>query len=79
MRVKGMGIKQLNGILRTREKEGPFASLYDFCARTASLRISRRVIENLIKVGAFDFTGYPRSVLLTLLPLIIRETKKEER
>ncbi len=79
MRVKGMGIKQLNGILRTREKEGPFVSLYDFCARTASLRISKRVIENLIKVGAFDFTGHPRSVLLTLLPLIIRETKKEER
>ncbi|MFZ2331226.1 MAG: DNA polymerase III subunit alpha [Atribacterota bacterium] len=77
IRIKGMGMKQLNSILKIREKDGPFLSLYDFCARTISLRITGSVVENLIKVGAFDFTGYPRSVLLNLLPLIIKETKKE--
>ena len=75
--IKGLGIKQLNRILQIREQDGPFFSLHDFCARTVSLRISRGVIENLIKVGAFDFTGYPRSILLNLLPLVIQETKKE--
>ncbi|HNR65387.1 MAG TPA: DNA polymerase III subunit alpha, partial [Atribacterota bacterium] len=77
IRIKSMGMKQLNSILKIREKDGPFLSLYDFCARTVSLRITGSVVENLIKVGAFDFTGYPRSVLLNLLPLIIKETKKE--
>ncbi|MDD4895766.1 MAG: DNA polymerase III subunit alpha, partial [Atribacterota bacterium] len=79
IRIKGMGMKQINSILRIRETDGPFLSLYDFCARTASLRTTRNVIENLIKVGSFDFTGYPRSVLLNLLPLVIQETKKEEK
>nr|HPK87652.1 DNA polymerase III subunit alpha [Atribacterota bacterium] len=79
LKIKGMGPKQLNGILKMRENGGPFLSLHDFCARGASLRITRNVIENLIKVGAFDFTGYPRSVLLNLLPLIIEENKKERR
>lgn len=77
VRIKGMGIKQLNSILKIREKDGPFPSLYDFCARTVSFRITRTVIENLIKIGAFDFTGHPRSVLLNLLPLIMKEIKKE--
>ena len=79
IRIKGMGMKQINSILRIRETDGPFLSLYDFCARTASLRTTRNVIENLIKVGAFNFTGYHRSVLLNLLPLVIQETKKEEK
>ncbi|HOR41751.1 MAG TPA: DNA polymerase III subunit alpha [Atribacterota bacterium] len=79
LKIKGMGPKQLNGILKMRENGGSFLSLHDFCARGASLRITRNVIENLIKVGAFDFTGYPRSVLLNLLPLIIEENKKERR
>lgn len=79
MRVKGMGIKQLDSILRIREKDGPFHSLYDFCARTALSRVTRNVIENLIKIGGFDFTEYPRSVLLSLLPLMIKKTKKEAK
>lgn len=76
-RVKGMGIKQLNSIIKIREKDGPFISLYDFCFRIVAVRVTRNVIENLIRVGSFDFTGYPRTVLLNLLPLIIKETKKE--
>ncbi|MCJ7656831.1 MAG: hypothetical protein MUO55_03500, partial [Candidatus Atribacteria bacterium] len=36
------------------------------------------LIENLIKVGAFDFTAYPRSALLTLLPLTLKEARKKK-
>ncbi len=79
IKVKGIGIKQVNHILKIRDKDGPFSSLYDFYANTCSLGITRTVIENLIKVGAFDFTGYPRSVLLNLLPLTIKETRKEKK
>jgi len=78
VRVKGLGIKQIENILKTRDKDGPFKSLHEFCTRTRSMRITRTVIENLIKVGAFDFTGYPRSVLLNILLLVLRETGKEK-
>ncbi|GAI76720.1 unnamed protein product, partial [marine sediment metagenome] len=37
------------------------------------------MIENLIKVGAFDFTAYPRSALLTLLPLTLKEVRKKAK
>jgi DNA polymerase-3 subunit alpha len=79
IKIKGLGIKQINRILKTRDEDGPFSSLHHFCARTRSVRMTRTAIENLIRVGAFDFTGYPRSVLLSLLPLILKETEKEEK
>jgi len=77
--VKGLGFKQANHILRIRNQEGPFSSLYDFCARIRSTRITQTVIENLIKVGGFDFAGFPRSVLLNILPLILQEIEKEKK
>ena len=53
--------------------------MYDFCCKTSSFSINQTLIENLIKVGAFDFTTYPRSALLTLLPLTLKEANKREK
>jgi DNA polymerase-3 subunit alpha len=75
-RVKGLGIKYLEYILSTRKKYKIFHSLYDFCYKISPFGINQTVIENLIKVGAFDFTTYPRAALLTLLPLTLKEIKK---
>ena len=77
-KVKGMGKIQLKSILSLREKYKKFNSLYDFCYKIKSLRINQTLIENLIKVGAFDFTTYPRSALLTLLPLTLKEIRKKK-
>jgi len=77
-KVKGMGEKHLKSLLSLREKCKRFNSLYDFCYKTTALRINQALIENLIKVGAFDFTAYPRSSLLTLLPLTLKEVKKKK-
>lgn len=77
-KIKGMGEKHLKSILSLREKCKRFNSLYDFCYKTTPLRINQPLIENLIKVGAFDFTAYPRSALLTLLPLTLKEVRKKK-
>jgi len=77
-KIKGMGKKYLKSILSLREKCQRFNSLYDFCRKTISLSINQTLIENLIKVGAFDFTAYPRSALLTLLPLTLKEVRKKK-
>jgi len=77
-KIKGMGEKHLKSILSLREKCKRFNSLYDFCYKTTLLRINQPLIENLIKVGAFDFTTYPRSALLTLLPLTLKEVRKKK-
>lgn len=77
-KIKGMGEKHLKSILSLREKCKRFNSLYDFCYKTTPLRINQPLIENLIKVGAFDFTAYPRSALLALLPLTLKEVRKKK-
>jgi len=77
-KIKGMGEKHLKSILSLREKCKKFNSLHDFCCKIISSRINQSLIENLIKVGAFDFTAYPRSALLTLLPLTLKEVRKKK-
>lgn len=52
--VKGVGEAAIASILEEREKEGPFTSLFDFCARVDLRRVNKKVLESLIKSGAFD-------------------------
>jgi len=62
MAVKNVGESAIDSILETR-KDGPFASIFDFCERVDLRRINKRVIESLVKCGAFDCTGEFRSRL----------------
>lgn len=61
--VRGVGSKAIEGIIAAREC-GPFTSLADFCKRVQSQLVNKRVIESLIKCGAFDFAAAPRRRLL---------------
>lgn len=54
--VKGLGAAAIEAIIEARS-EGPFTSLYDFCERVDTQKVNRRVIESLIKCGAFDLSG----------------------
>ncbi|MDD2309420.1 MAG: DNA polymerase III subunit alpha [Desulfuromonadaceae bacterium] len=58
--VKNVGSGAIEAILEARN-DGPFKSLYDFCERVDLRRVNKRVIESLIKCGAFDSTGAARS------------------
>ncbi|UQZ89347.1 DNA polymerase III subunit alpha [Deltaproteobacteria bacterium Smac51] len=54
--VKGVGAAAIDSIIEAR-REGPFENLYDFCERVDTQKVNRRVIESLIKCGAFDKSG----------------------
>lgn len=58
--VKNVGTGAIEAILEAR-KDGAFAGLYDFCERVDLRRVNKRVIESLIKCGAFDSCGAARS------------------
>jgi len=64
--VKKVGPVAVREILKMRRK-GLFKSLYDFCLRVNRAKVSLAATENLIKVGAFDFTGLTRRELLLML------------
>lgn len=70
--VKNVGEKAVEVILESRAKEGSFDSLYDFCRRVDLTAVNRRVIESLIKCGAFDSTQMSRARMLAALDEAIR-------
>lgn len=62
--VKGTGWAAIEVILAAREKDGPFKDLFDFCRRLDLRKVNRRVIESLIRAGAFDKIEPNRAALL---------------
>ena len=64
--VKNVGEGAIDAIVDSR-KEGRFASLYDFCERVELRKVNKRVIEGLIRCGAFDSTGDNRSSMMASL------------
>ncbi|MBI1846111.1 MAG: DNA polymerase III subunit alpha [Candidatus Rokubacteria bacterium] len=62
--IKNVGESAMESILKTRAEQGPFTTLNDFCARVDLRLVNRRVIESLIKAGAFDSLGLTRAHLL---------------
>jgi DNA polymerase-3 subunit alpha len=61
--IRGVGEGAADCIIAEREAGGPFKSLHDFCDRVDASQANRRVVEALIKAGAFDSTGYTRMQL----------------
>ena len=52
--IKNVGAGAIEAILETRRAEGPFESLFDFADRVDGKKVNRRVVEALVKCGAFD-------------------------
>ncbi|WP_199052144.1 DNA polymerase III subunit alpha [Aquitalea sp. ASV15] len=52
--IKGSGESAVDHIVAVREASGPYTSLFDFCQRTDKKLVNKRVIEALIRAGAFD-------------------------
>ena len=65
--LKGVGEKVVEMIIAEREENGPFTDLYDFVFRVPADACNKRVVEALVKGGAFDSTGYTRRQLWALL------------
>lgn len=62
--VKGTGWAAIEVILQARRKDGPFKDLFDFCNRLDLRKVNRRVVESLIRAGAFDTLSNNRNAML---------------
>ena len=65
--VKNVGKGAIQAIIAAREEEGKFISLQDFCSRVDLTHVNRRVIESLIRSGAFSSVPGNRVQLLQVL------------
>jgi DNA polymerase-3 subunit alpha len=77
--IKNVGEAAMESILATRAGEGPFKTLDDFCARVDLRLVNRRVIESLIKAGAFDSFGLPRAHLLAQTDAALESGQRTQR
>ncbi len=76
--IRGVGQKTGEEIIAIREAGGEFKNLADFCMRVGTQIVNRRVLEALIKCGAFGFTAMPRAALLALVEDALKITQKAE-
>ena len=72
--VKGTGAGAIEAIVAARDGTqgqggGPFRSLFDFCARVDRQRVNKRVVEALVKAGAFDALHADRAAALASIGL----------
>jgi len=61
--IKGVGEAAAQKIIGERETGGPYRDFDDFIHRVDGRAVNKRVLECLIKTGAFDYSGAARGVL----------------
>ena len=69
--LKGVGRNVMNAMLEERVKHGPFTDFMDFCDRMFDHDLNRRVLESLIKAGAFDRMGCRRAQLMQVFGQVL--------
>ncbi len=64
--VKGVGGAAIESIIEAREDGGPFTSVSDLTERVDARKVNRKVVESLVKAGAFDSIGTRASAMSTV-------------
>ncbi|MCK9380093.1 MAG: DNA polymerase III subunit alpha [Sulfuritalea sp.] len=79
--IKGTGESALSVILKARDggDGGAFRDLFDFCRRIDKRVVNRRVIEALIRAGAFDAIDDHRAKLLASAGVALEAAEQAER
>jgi DNA polymerase-3 subunit alpha len=62
--VKGAGAAAIESIIETRNADGEFTSVMNFMERVDQRKVNRKVVESLIKAGAFDSLNTTRSAAM---------------
>jgi len=76
--VKNVGISAIEAMIESRESTGAYLSLADFCKKVDQRRVNRRVIEALIKCGAFDFTGARRAQMMEAIDMMMEAAAQHQ-
>ena len=69
--VKGVGSSAIEAIIESRDTDGPFSSISNFLERADQRRVNKKVVESLIKAGAFDSTGTTRAQAMEFMNRVL--------
>jgi len=77
--VKNIGMAAIESIVNSRNKYGEFKDFFDFCQKVDLRTVNRKVIESLIKCGAFDTFGLHRSQLMSMVDECLEEGSRVQK
>jgi DNA polymerase-3 subunit alpha len=77
--IKNVGAGAISHVVKEREENGDFKSLYDLCSRVSSRIVNRRVFESLIQSGALDSLPGHRAQKLHNLETVLQSSARRSR
>ena len=77
--IKNVGDSAIEALVQEREKNGTFKNLLDLCQRVNLRKVSKRVLESLIKSGAMDCFGCSRAALMAALDRVVAKAQKAQK
>lgn len=77
--IRNVGRAFLKSLEQERAQQGAFTSFEDFCERMYSYDLNKRVLDGLIKAGAFDSMGYQRNQLLAVYEKVLESVANNRR
>jgi DNA polymerase-3 subunit alpha len=77
--IKNVGEGAVESVLAIRAESGPFKSFFDFCRRVDLHKVNKRMLEGLIKTGAFDSTAAKRAQLMAVMDQAVEDGAAAQR
>ncbi len=77
--IKGIGQSAVASIIEARNNGGAFRSIFDFTERVDSRAVNKRVLESLIRAGAFDSSGHRRAQMFAAIDAAMESGQRSQR
>lgn len=74
--IKGVGEQAMQSVIESRQQQGEFKDIFDFCHRIDLKKLNKRTLEALIRAGAMDCLGIERAALMTQLPEAVQAAEQ---
>ncbi|KAA8735642.1 DNA polymerase III subunit alpha [Acinetobacter qingfengensis] len=74
--IKGVGEQAMQSVIDSREQDGEYQDLFEFCHRIDMKKINKRTLEALIRAGAMDCLGVERASLIQQLPEAVQAAEQ---
>ncbi|MCL5043909.1 MAG: DNA polymerase III subunit alpha [Deltaproteobacteria bacterium] len=74
--IRGLGVRTAEAIIAARQAGGPLRDAWELCRRLGSQLLNRRMLEALIKCGAFDSTGATRASLAAAADELLKAAQR---
>jgi DNA polymerase-3 subunit alpha len=77
--IKNVGEAAMATAIEERNSAGDYLTLEDFSSRLDSKVINKRILENLVKAGALDWTGENRASMFARLEQVVASASSAQR